>query len=235
MSYYLNKVITTKSRLYVWQYETPVWYGFKSNKERDNYTKSLCGDKRKDSVQRAQNNAKILVEANATPYTKFVTLTYKVPATSRQQCIKDFSNFARRFKRAYNVDLKFLHTQEQGKRNTKRWHIHAVLFHDFFIPVTDLKKIWNHGNVKIEAIDDFRNIGLYIVKYITKDLVKLNKKGYVSSMNLTKPTPQLLLEQYPIDSSLADYTVTWTRKIPNKETMEVNESKCTLMEFDLTK
>ena len=123
---------------------------------------------------------------------------------------------------------------EQGTQRTKRWHVHAVLFHERFIPVRDLKRAWQNGNVKINAVDDPINIGLYLVKYITKDTVALNKKGYISSNGLIQPHVERNPYTLPIDKSLCDFYTTYSRKYTDRQGKERVQT-CELFEIALNK
>jgi len=221
MSYYYNKTVITKNRLYIWKYSLPVFYGFpKTTRQLETYEKKLEGTKATQSLYRSQMNAKMLVEANYKPYMKFVTLTYAKAAASREQVITDFNAFAKRYKRQFGYKLEYLYTMERGTKGTKRWHVHAVLFHERYIPVKDLKRLWNNGNVKINAVDDPVNIGLYLVKYITKDAVALNKKGFIASHGLLKPVVERTPIVQHIDKSHADFYTTYSRKYSDRQGIE---------------
>jgi hypothetical protein len=218
MNYYYSKVVTTKSRVYVTEYSTPIYYNYpKTKRQLETYEKALEGTKETSSLQRARDTAKKMVEMNYTPFMKFVTLTYANAPAEREQVVKNFNLFAKRYKRQTGTQLKYLYTMEKGKRNTKRWHIHAVLFHRAFIPVRDLRAIWSHGNVKINAVDTAENIGLYLVKYITKDMVALNKKGFIASLGLVKPQPERLAYALNIQQSQADFYSTYSRTFKDKQ------------------
>lgn len=233
MSHYYTKVLRTKTRLYTWHYSNPIYYGFPTTRsQQEKQEKAIIGAKREDSLTRTRNNAKVLLELNLTPYTKFLTLTYAKAPSDRQQVIKDFNSFIKRFNKERKAKLQYLYVQEQGKSNTKRWHVHAVLFHDEYIPARDLARIWGKGHVKVNAIDDYRNIGLYLVKYITKDIVALNKKGYISSLGLIKPEYERITTTSPVDTRTADYTYTYTRKYLDKQGNQV-EQTCTVAEYSL--
>lgn len=235
MGFYYSKVTTTKTRLYIWNYSYPIFYGFKAEpRALETYEKSLLGTKTDFSLHRCRNNAKMLVEANIGTYTKFLTLTYANASAGREQVVKDFSAFVRRFNRFYQTNLQYLYVQEQGKKNTKRWHVHAVLFHDAYLSGLQIKALWNHGHVKINAVDFVSNIGLYLVKYITKDTVELNKKGFISSHKLKKPIPERLTTPTVIDVTLADYTKHFTRKFKDAKGNEI-ELSGTLHEISLLK
>lgn len=248
MSFYYNKTIATKNRLYVWKYSAPVYYNYpKTTRALETYEKALEGTKQDNSLHRSRNTAKLLVETNFTPYMKFLTLTYANAAAGREQVVRDFNAFAKRYKRTFGYSLKYLYTMERGSKKgsytddngkkrtyTNRWHVHAVLFHQRFIPLKDLKRVWNNGGVKINAVDDPINIGLYLIKYITKDMVLLNKKGFISSNNLIKPDVVRSPDVLPLEQSQADFYKTYSRKYIDKQGIERVQT-CELFEFNLLK
>jgi hypothetical protein len=222
MNYYYTKITTTKNRLYVTEYDTPIYYNYpKTSREIETYEKALEGTKQNASLTRARDTAKKLVEHNKTPFMKFVTLTYANAPAKREQVVQDFNAFTKRYKRYTGTALKYLYTMERGKKNTKRWHIHAVLFHRAFIPLKDLKAIWSHGFVKINAVDTADNIGLYLVKYITKDMVALNKKGFIASIGLAKPPVERVAHSLNIDKDQADFYTTYSRTFKDRQGNEV--------------
>jgi hypothetical protein len=234
MGFYYSKVIATKTRLYVTQYSFPIFYGFNADsRSLESYEKAVQGTKADMSLYRTRNNLKMLIETNLTPFTKFITLTYANASAGREQITKDFKAFARKLKSYLGGGLRYVYVLEQGKRNTLRWHVHCVLFHDAFIPSRDLKALWNHGHVKINAVDSHTNLGLYLVKYLTKEALDLNKKGYISSQSLIKPVYQRLPESPVIDYSTADYCKKFSRKFKDSKGNSV-ELSATLLEFDLT-
>lgn len=233
MGYYYNKTVVTKNRLYVWKYSTPVYFGFpKTSRDLETYEKRLEGTKESNSIYRSRMTAKLLVETNYTPYMKFVTFTYAEAPADRDQVVKDFNKFARRYKRAFGYTLKFLYTMERGTKSTKRWHVHAVLFHERFIPVKDLKRVWSHGFVKINAVDDAVNIGLYLVKYITKAAVELNKKGYIASHGLKQPSVERTPIAQDVNKSHADFYNKYSRTFIDRQGKQVTQS-VELFEFNL--
>uniref|UniRef100_UPI003F689A82 rolling circle replication-associated protein n=1 Tax=Kurthia senegalensis TaxID=1033740 RepID=UPI003F689A82 len=90
--------------------------------------------------------------------------------------------------------LKYVCVVERQERGALHYHI--VLFNMPFMPVDDLAKIWGHGFVRINAIDDVDNLGAYVVKYIEKTMNEMqekksakvkDKKLYFASRGLHKP------------------------------------------------
>ena len=96
-------------------------------------------------------------------------------------------------------------------------HIHAILYLDDYIPQRELQAIWSHGIVDIRKLRDSRDTALYVMKYLTKDIIgsNLNKKAYVNSPNLRKPLIEYTAE--PIYLSNPDYSKQYTRTIENEQ------------------
>ena len=77
----------------------------------------------------------------------------------------------------------------QDKRRKGVVHYHVMFFNLPFIKASDLRTIWGHGFVKINAIDDVDNVGAYMVGYMSKKLVDrryLNEKRFFTSKGLVQ-------------------------------------------------
>jgi hypothetical protein len=234
-----SKVITTKSGIYIKTYEHPIASGYKRKDRKffDPLTKAemigLTEQQRSGfSLSRTQDKIKYLIEDNITPYSKFVTFTFAKSLRDRTEAIKAFKSFAKAWHRKYGDKLNYLYVLERGKRNTKRLHIHAVLFNDRYITITDMRKLWRYGSARVNAIDHTGNIGLYMVKYITKDTMTLtNKKGYISCKGLKQPRETLYPDPLLIDPSMCDYIKHFTRPLYNNKGEIVGHSNVTLQEI----
>jgi len=238
-----SKVITTKSRIYVKTYEHPILSGYTRNKrialERlaEGHVQGITQQERSAfSLYRTQENIKLIIENNITPYSKFVTFTFGKASKDRTEAIKGFRTFAKAWHRKYGERLKYLYVLERGKRYTKRLHIHAVIFNDRYITLTEMRKLWRYGSARVNAIDHTGNIGLYMVKYITKDTMKLNnKKGYISCIGLTQPSTTLYPDPLEIDHNMCDFIKHYTRPLYNNEGEIVGHSKVLLQEISTIK
>lgn len=149
--------------------------------------------KRSDNLYRARQTVRRLIWANQTPYTKFVTLTYADTVLDVKKVQRHITTFVQRMRRN-GFDMRYIYVLEhQKERGVKEGnegciHVHMVLFNDAYIPADTLSKLWGHGFVKINAIDDVRNVGAYVCKYITKDTVAaFGRQSYACSQNLNKP------------------------------------------------
>jgi hypothetical protein len=236
-----SKVITTKNRLYVWEYNQPILSGYTRNK-RNIYEALIESEsvgsteqgRRTFSLHRTRSNVKYLVESNITPFSKFATFTFRKAPKERTEAIKAFKTFARAWQKKYNEKLYYLYVLEKGTKQSKRWHIHAVLFNDRYISLTEMRELWRYGSARVNALDHNSNIGLYLVKYITKDTMKLNnKKGYISCKGLTQPSLMRYPEPLGISDKICDFIKHYTIPLYNKQGDKIGEITASLREISL--
>lgn len=174
---------------------------------RDKTVVSEPLEKRKDNMFRSRQNVRHIIWANMGRYTKFVTLTYAETVLDRKKVRRDITTFVQAMRRL-GYDMKYLYVLEhQTKRGKKEGnegclHVHMVLFIDQYIPKSDLEKCWKHGWIDINAIDDVRDLGAYVCKYITKEnSAEFGSRVYGVSLGLKRP----LIERFYTDG-LSDTT-----------------------------
>ena len=237
---YKTKIIITDNiqRYYVYKNTMPI--GFKS--KREDYSKSIIGEKTDKSLVRALDNFVLTVEANMTPYTKFLTLTCKDNIFDRELFLKMFNQFTKDFKREFGYSLKYLGVLEkQFKRKAKYnlidgvWHIHLVVFNPKKLAFNRLKKIWGkYGSVFIEVVDNPHNIAIYSAKYLSKDNIEKNKKAILKSQNLKSPSIEYLPTAI-IPSKITyhkHYMFAMTEDLDNLDPNQINE--CDMYEVRLS-
>lgn len=193
-SAYHTKIIVTpvKTRIYV--YDKPIIHGFKS--EREDYSKRSEGLKREDSIFRSRDNIMDTINANVTPYSKFITLTTAETILDRDQFLKLFHQFRKNFKRKFGYLMPYVGIMERQKKrgikekNHGSWHIHLAVFIQEKLDIYDLISCWNYGHLDIVVLRDPGDIGRYMMKYLSKDNfdIELNKKVLFKSRNLKAPT-----------------------------------------------
>lgn len=236
-----SKTLQTKTHLYVWNYSQPILSGY-TRKKRDDFEALVEGvgsgtvpqGRRPFSLQRTRSNIKYLVESNLTPFSKFATFTFAKAPQGRREAIKRFRTFATRYQQTYAEKLNYLYVLEKGSRNSKRWHVHAVIFNDRYISLTEMRKLWRYGSARVNKLDHNSNVGLYLMKYITKDTMSLtNKKGYISSLGLTQPTVMRYPEPLDISDDICDFIKHYTIPLYNKNNELVGEIRATLREIKL--
>lgn len=238
MKSYQTKITTTKMGFVHRNYSKGILYAydrkprkvFEKGSEAISESKSLVLDRSSFSIKRTQDTIMALINQNVITYSKFVTLTFASKPLNRQEVVLAFKDLSTRYKRFYNEKMRYLYVTEKAtsegeykdsnglsRRYTKRWHIHAVIFNARFITLTDMRKLWRYGSVNIKAIDNSENMGLYLMKYVTKSSILFNKKGYVSSLGLTKPVTYYSPELISYDPSECDYTITYLQPLYNKD------------------
>lgn len=216
MATYKTKLILSGNHLQIYEYETDIETMSDTKPLRHNFKKASEGIRRNDSVYRTRNNIVRLVETNKTPYTKMITLTVADPDTSYSDFDKYLETFSRQFKRVIGQPLKAITVIEGQVERQKRYnlkqappHAHIVVFNDLFISPETLKRLWKHGNHDIHKLKKVRNVGRYIAKYITKQTLLLNKKGYRTTHNLLRPTTAPTVAKLPDDLTV-NYSDTFT-------------------------
>ncbi|MEK5234100.1 hypothetical protein MHB42_20640, partial [Lysinibacillus sp. FSL K6-0232] len=90
--------------------------------------------------------------------------------------------------------IKYVCVVERQERGALHYHI--ILFNMPYVPHAELLKLWGHGAVRINEIDHVDNVGVYVVKYIEKEMRNMqsnksakvkDKKLYFASRGLYKP------------------------------------------------
>lgn len=186
------KVVVSGDIVEMYFYKVPIVCG---NKRKHEITKNSREEqeKRNDNLYRARQNIRRIVWSNQSKYTKFVTLTYAKTTLDIKKVRRDITTFVQGMRRC-GYDMKYLYVLENQKERGKKEnnngciHVHMLLFIDKYIPKQDLEKCWKHGYIGIEKIDNVRNLGAYVCKYITKDnLAEFGKRCYSCSIGLDRP------------------------------------------------
>lgn len=195
MRYYLRKkqfnkrVVVSGNVLEVYEYEKPVVQGM--GKKRIGRANTLFtsdevkAENRGKTARRARRYVRGVVNAN--PHlNKFLTLTYAENLKELRRARYDFDKFIKRIKTRFK---KFLYVVviEFQKRGAVHFHLLCNLP---YVEAKELAKIWGHGFIKINRIDNVDNVGAYVTKYMTKDSVDerlAGKKCYSMSKGLKQP------------------------------------------------
>lgn len=150
-------------------------------------------EKRSDNLYRARQTVRRLIWANQGSFTKFITLTYRDTELDRNRVHRDITTFVQAVRRK-DYEMLYLyvleHQKERGEKegNLGCWHVHMVVFNDAFLPKEILEKCWPHGFVDINAIDDVRDLGAYVCKYITKEnSSEFGSRVFSASKGLKRP------------------------------------------------
>lgn len=223
-----TKVIISGGVIEVYDYEKPVMKGYKSNGGRDKEANEEGKEKnRKDSVRRARQEVRRIVNANVGAYgeqltAKFITLTFGDNVTDLDKANYELKKFIQRLNYlVYGTkvaNLRYTAVPEFQKRGAV--HYHVVIYNLPYIKADVIEKVWGNGFIKINKIDDVDNVGAYICKYMVKDLDDERLRGrkcYFNSRGLFKP---VVIEDEKktetIKQSLPDELMTVSKQYENE-------------------
>lgn len=145
------------------------------------------------NVSRSRNKIRRLVQNNFDNVSKFLTLTFKdttkFDVTSLSDCVDRYQYFIKKLHSKY-PDVKNLSVPEfQDKNGRGAVHFHSVI--DLpFVPVSELRKLWRYGFIKINKIYSPELVGIYVAKYLGKNAGDKRFEGhrtFYASNNLTQP------------------------------------------------
>ncbi len=171
----------------------------------DEESKQRKIESRKTSMNRSRSIIRRLVNANAWHWYKpsglpylpiFLTFTFADDIKDIPTANYIFSKFMKRFNYeitgSKNAFLKYVVvTEYQDKYDRGVIHFHGIFFNLKHIYVDTLSAIWGEGFIKLKKINNVKNAGAYVSKYMSEDFgdERLDgKKKYFSSRGLIKPT-----------------------------------------------
>jgi len=211
MATYQNKLIISGKKVELYQYETPIHVGQKKRKKKiaRRRTKEEIIQQVKESEDKAfevevmrdsslrRTRSRIVRLINANPDLKvFVTLTFEYDVPSLVESNPIFKKFIKRLKRK-RPDLKYIAIPEfqsdtdfHGRKKINGGSVHYHLLVNFEMASDELKAIWQNGFVKINRIKHVNHLGLYVSKYVGKNLFDIRYFGMrkiLASKNLDQP------------------------------------------------
>lgn len=127
-----------------------------------------------------------LINCNFTTGDKFLTLTFGDNKTDLKECNKYFNEYTKKMKRKY-PGFKYVAVIEFQKRGAVHYH---MLCSQPYIPQKELIRLWGNGHVWINRINHVDNLGVYVVKYMSKEADDSRLKGlngYNVSKGLERP------------------------------------------------
>lgn len=138
-------------------------FGGKDDKDRE---KNTVGNRR-----RALMKCRDLINANYDDIGNaiFLTLTYAQITGNIEQVGKDFTAFIRVLRRKISRCEYIYVVEKQGRGS---WHIHAILFFQSaapFISNCDVEKMWGHGEVDTQKVDNCERLALYLSSNVVND------------------------------------------------------------------
>lgn len=125
------------------------------------------------SLRKTFARCRNLINANVTDVSKvrWCTLTYAENMTDTKRLYADFRKFIMRmntYMKSKKLDIfEYIAMMEPQGRGA--WHVHLLLIWETvapYIPNADLAKVWGHGFVKINALDNIDNVGAYLTAYL---------------------------------------------------------------------
>lgn len=180
-------------------------------------------DRRVQTLRDARNVTRRLAMMNFAAKSHFITLTFKDNVQDITYADDQFKKFIMRFKYKFDIQqLKYIAVREFQKRGAI--HYHMLCDWDMtFNSEAQIKeyerllgeKIWKHGFVDIKQIDHVDNVGAYIIKYMTKNVmieIFKGKKVYLCSQGLERPLEykndeaEKIIELYNLDTKKEVFT-----------------------------
>jgi len=197
---YRQKLIICGKKAELYQYEVPIATG-KRKKARQTIRRRtkeevMAEVKRNEnsafemevmrdfSLRRTRARITRLIDSNS-DLKVFMTLTFKENIKELKEANVFFKKFILRLKYLYK-GLKYLAVPEFQKRGAVHYHvlINFEMSHD------KMQEIWGQGFVMINRVKHVNNLGMYISKYVGKDLFDIRYFGMrkiLSSKNLEQP------------------------------------------------
>lgn len=148
------------------------------------------------SINRTRNTVRRLISANFTNKSSFLTLTFAENMQDIAYANKCFKAFIRALRneiiyhhqKDFPIEnFKYLAVIEFQKRGAIHYHL---IINMPFIPFEVLDPYWSHGWNKINKVHHVNDIGLYVSKYLYKDVNDPRLRGkrcYQTSRNLIRP------------------------------------------------
>ena len=138
------------------------------------------------NISRTRNTVRRLALANFDSDSKFVTFTFAENITDVSEANVYWKKFIRKMRQKYG-EFKYMAVLEFQKRGAVHYH---CIWNLPYIKKPELQEVWGNGFIKVNRIDHVDNVGAYIVKYMTKDLMDerfVKTKSYQCSKGLERP------------------------------------------------
>jgi hypothetical protein len=240
MAQFSEKIIVAGNFIRHYNYTKPMNTGFTRKTEFNN--KRLHGEKRPDSLTRTRNSFIEYIETNKTPYMKLLTLTTKEPIYNEQEFRKHLQTFFRAFNNYFDISIRYAYVLEGQKTRQQTYslpdaplHAHILIFNNQKFPWQSVKKLWSLGVIDIHKIKKVKHIGRYMAKYLTKETIALNKKGFIRSANLTKAQTVRTVHPFPWNTPDWNNYYHFSMRGPNSQLLS-DINGCHYNEYhDLTK
>lgn len=198
--WYTEKIIISGDVIEHIKYEYPQRFG--DQRPENTGRSEIASDEQKEInrgkvLERDRKEIRNSVNANVSQYKddtgriitpKFFTRTFALNITDMDYANEENEKFMRKLKNLTGYELKYKTVVEFQDRGAI--HYHTIFFNLPYTHWKKIKKLWEHGTIKINKINDVGNVGAYFCKYLTKansdDRLK-GRKCYFSSRGLFKP------------------------------------------------
>jgi len=125
------------------------------------------------SLRRTFRRLRHLINNNFTGASNelFVTLTYAENMRDVERLYRDFEKYIKRLRYAWKdrSTIDYISVVEPQKRGA--WHMHVLLrLNDLaaaYIGNADMAKLWGHGFVRVQRLEQVDNVGAYLTAYLT--------------------------------------------------------------------
>jgi len=150
-------------------------------------------EKRKDNLQRVRSKLNDLVYSNASPYTKFITLTTQENIQDLSVFQKHLHHWFKGIQRQFNEPLKYAGVYEYQERGAL--HLHLFVFNQQRINWKKAHDSWKNiikgnGSVQIKALKQHeltRQIK-YCLSYLSASTLSMfGRKSLLTSQGLQQP------------------------------------------------
>lgn len=154
---------------------------------------------RMDNIYRAITSCKRLINTNrdrGLDSDKFVTLTFAEDSWTDLSAVNcEMHKFIKRLEYQLKIKARYvtvpqIQWERYEKYGCKVWHLHVYFFGLAYIPNARLREIWNHGFVRINAINKEGDVGSYVTQYMERDFTAFSEKGmkrFYRSSGLLEP------------------------------------------------
>ena len=199
-----KKAIVSGKVLELYEYEKPIVKGFEQRRI------GRAGSLFTADEIKAENRSKVAYRArsyvrrkvNANPQlNKFLTLTFAENLTDLYKARYEFDKFLKRLKTRFK-GFQFVAVVEFQKRGAVHFHLLCNLP---YVDVNELSKVWKHGFIRLNKIDNVDNVGAYVTKYMTKESMDkrlIGRKCYSMSKGLNEP--QEITDEKAVEELLAN-------------------------------
>lgn len=199
---YKRRLIRSGNVIELYDYEKPVIRdsgGVRRGRANQAFTsKETKLENRSKTANRAR--AKVRRTINANPQlNKFLTLTFAENVTDIDFARTAFGCYIKRLNRKYQ-GFQYVCVIEFQERGAVHFHLLCNLP---YVDVNALARVWGHGFIKLNRIDNVDNVGAYVTKYMTKENMDerlIGRRSYSMSRGLN--APQVYTDEKQIEAEL---------------------------------